>query len=86
MKLPLFHGNGTDDLEQYWFLCEAMWTVRQVTYDDVKKGQLATTLSGRALDWFINFIQVPHGNSTKTLDEIQMGLIKEFKKLKLKAQ
>ena len=42
MKLPIFHGNGTDDLKQYWFLCEAVWTSRQTTDKDVKKGQLAT--------------------------------------------
>ena len=55
-KLPLFHGNGTDDPEQYRFLCKVVWTVRQATDDDVKKGQRATTLRGRALDWFMKFI------------------------------
>ena len=49
-KLPLFHGNETDDLEQYWVLCEAVWTVRHTADDDVKKGQLATTLRGLVLD------------------------------------
>ena len=37
MKLPMFHGNGTDDLEQYWFLCEAIWTTRKTIDDDAKK-------------------------------------------------
>ena len=70
MKLPLFHGNGTDDPEQYWFLCEAVWIVRQTTDDDVKKGQLTTTLRGRTLDWFMKFTQVPQGAPVKTLNEI----------------
>ena len=74
-KLPLFDGNGTNNPEQYWFLYEAVWTVRQATDDDVKKGQLATTLWGRVLDWFMKFIQVPTGNPTKILDEFQRGLI-----------
>ena len=26
MKLPMFHGNGTDDPKKYWFLCEVVWT------------------------------------------------------------
>ena len=86
MKLPLYHGNGTDDPEQYWFLCEAVWIVRQATNDDVKKGQLANTLQGRALDWFMKFIQVPQGNLVNTLDEICTGLIKEFRKPKSEAQ
>ena len=34
----------------------------------------------------MKFIQVPQGTPTKTLDEIRMGLIKEFKKPKLEAQ
>ena len=37
-KLPLFHGNGTEDPEQYWFLCEYVWSVKQITDDEVKKG------------------------------------------------
>ena len=77
-KLPLFHGNGTDDPKQYWFLCEVVWTVRQVMDDDVKKGQLVTTLRGHALDWYMKFIQVPMGTPTKTLDEVWKGLIEEF--------
>ena len=81
-KLPFFHGNKTDDPEQYWFLCEAVWTVRQTTNDDVKKGQLATTVQGCALDWYMKFIQVPTGTPAKTLDEVRRGLIEEFQKPK----
>ena len=58
MKLPIFNGNGTDDPEQYWFLWEAIWTARQTINDDVKKCQLATTLRGRALEWFMRFTWV----------------------------
>ena len=86
MKLPMFHGNDIDDLDQYWSLCEAVWTIRQTTDEDVKKGQLATTLQGRALDWYMRFIQVPQGTTTKNLDEIQKGLLEEFKKPKSEAQ
>ena len=75
MKLPMFHGNGTDAPEQYWFLCEVVWNSRQTTDEDVKKGQLATTLWGCALDWYMRFIKVPQGTATKTLDEIQKGLL-----------
>ena len=75
MKLPMFHGNDTNDLEQYWFLCEVVWIARQTTDDDVYKGQLATTLWGRALDWYMRFIQVLQGTTVKNLDEIQKGLL-----------
>ena len=58
-KLLLFHGNGTDDPKKYWFLCEAVWIVRHTIDDEVKKGQLETTLRGRSLDCFMKFIEVP---------------------------
>ena len=70
MKLPIFHGNGTDDPAQYWLLCEAVWTTRQNVDDDIKRIQLATTLRGRALDWYMRFMQVPQGTLAKTLNEI----------------
>ena len=70
MKLPIFNGNGTDDPKQYWFLCEPIWTTRKTVDDDVKKSQLATTLRGRALEWFMRFTWVPQGGTAKTLDDI----------------
>ena len=77
-KLPLFHGNGTEDPKQYWFLCEEVWTLGKTTNDDIKKGQLEKTLQSHALDWYMKFIQVPMGIPTKTLDEGKRGLIEEF--------
>ena len=85
-KLPLFHGNGTDDPEQHQFLCEAVWTIRQTIDDDVKKGQLVTTLWGRVLDWYMKFIQFPTGTLAKTLDEVRKGLIEELRKPKSEAR
>ena len=86
MKLPIFHGNGTDELEKYWFLYEAIWTSRQTVDDDVKKIQLATTLRVSALEWFMRSMQVPQEGTVKTLDEIQTRLFEEFKKSKSEAQ
>ena len=85
-RLPLFHGNVTEDPEQYRFLCEAIWTVRQTMDDDVKKGQFATTLPGCALDWYMKFVQVPMETPVKTVDEVRKGLIEEFRKPKSEAQ
>ena len=86
MKLPIFNGKGTDDPEQYQFLCEVIWTTQQTINDDVKKSQLTTTLRGHALEWFMRFTRVPQGGATKTLDEIRTRLFEEFKKPKSKAQ
>ena len=86
IKLPIFHGNNTDDPEQYWLLCEALWNSRKTTNNDVKKGQLATTLWSRALYWYMRFIQALQGTTMKNLDEIWKGLLEEFKKPKYEAQ
>ena len=45
-----------------------------------------TTLRGRALDWYMKFVQVPMGNLEKTLIEVKKGLTKEFRKPKSEAQ
>ena len=58
VKLPFFQGNKSKDLEQYWFFYEVVWTVKQVQYEDIKKGQLEMTFRGHALDWYMKFVQV----------------------------
>ena len=70
-KLPLFHGNGTQDPEQYWLRCEVVWTVRKNVDDEFKKVQLATTIWGRALDWFMKFAQFLTVTPMKTLAEVR---------------
>ena len=55
VKIPLFQGNGTEDPKQYWFLCEVVRIVKQVQDDDIKKGKLAVTFRGRALEWYMKF-------------------------------
>ena len=84
-KLPLFHGNGMNDLDQYQFLCEEVQSVGQSTNDDVKKGQLATTLWDHAVNWQMKFIQVRKGTPTKNLYDVRRGLVGEFQKPKSKA-
>ena len=44
------------------------------------------TLWGRTLDWYMIFMQVPQGTTTKTLNHIQEGVFEEFKKPKSEAQ
>ena len=61
VRLPTFTGDGTEDPEKHWFLCEAIWMVHLVHNTDIKKGQMITTLRGHALDWFMNFYAVLDG-------------------------
>jgi len=82
MKLPLFHGNGSEDPQQHWFLCEAMWRVKQITNACMKVAQVVTTFRDRALNWFMKF----PGGQPKILNQIQMTLIAKFKKPKSESQ
>ena len=34
MKLPTFKGTWVEDPEQHWFLCEAIWTIKQIQDDN----------------------------------------------------
>ena len=36
MKLPSFKGTRGEDPKQHWFLCEAVWTIKQIQDDNVK--------------------------------------------------
>ena len=47
---------------------------------------MITTLRGRALDWYMKFSMVPVGIPKKSLDQIRMGPIDEFKNPKYELQ
>ena len=84
IKLPIFRGTGVEDPKQHFFLCEAVWNIKQVQNDDIKSVQLTTTFRDRALTWFMKFsssVQQP-----RSIQEIKDALKKEFKKPKSKSQ
>ena len=84
IKLPVFWGTGAEDPDQHLFICEAVWNIKQVHNDDIKRVQLTTTFRDRALTWFMKFstsMQQP-----KTIQEIKDELKKEFKKPKSESQ
>jgi len=80
IKLPAFQGTGTKDPDHHFFLCEAVWNIKQVHNDDTKKAQLATTFRDRSLTWFMKFSTSTQ--QPKTIQEIKDELKKEFKKPK----
>ena len=55
IKLPVFRGTGLEDPGQHQFLCEAVWSINQVTDKDIKMAQLTTTFRDRALNWFMKY-------------------------------
>ena len=82
MKLPIFKGTGAEDLEQHWFLCEAVWTIKAIHHDNIKLVQLVTTLRERALTWYMKYTSVV----PRTLVQVRTAMIKEFKKPKSESQ
>ena len=76
MKLPTFRGTGAEDPEEHWFLCEVVWTIKQIQHDNTKLVQLATTLKERDLTWYMKYTSV----HIRTLAEVRTAMIKEFKK------
>jgi hypothetical protein len=49
MRLPIFRGDGFEDPDQHWFLCEVVWNIKNVTDEAVKRTQFSTTLRYRPL-------------------------------------
>ena len=80
MRLPIFKGDGSEDLDQHWFLCEAVWNIKNVIDEVVKRNQFSTTLREHALRWYMKLVQgLAQPNP---LNEIKNVLIAEFKKPK----
>jgi hypothetical protein len=84
MRLPIFRGDGSEDPDQHWFLCEAVWSIKNVSDEAVKRDQFSTTLRDRALRWYMKF--VTGVVQPKPLNEIKTMLSAEFKKPKSESQ
>jgi hypothetical protein len=84
MRLPTFRWHGSKDIDQHWFLCEAVWSIKNVIDEVVKRVQFSTTLRDRTLSWYMKLVQ---GTAQpKPLNEIKNVLVVEFKKPKSESQ
>jgi hypothetical protein len=41
MRLPIFRGDGYEDLDQHWFLCESVWNIKNIMTKRLKETSLA---------------------------------------------
>jgi hypothetical protein len=78
MRLPTFRGDGSEDPDKHWFLCQDVWSIKNVTDKVVKRDQFSTTLRDCALSWYMKFVQGVA--QSKTRNSIKITLISEFKK------
>lgn len=83
MKLQIFKGIGRKDTDQFWFVVNVVWTMQQITNDNIKKVQLVTTLQDRVLAWYIKYCS---DNPLATLAETKTALKKDFSKSKSDSQ
>jgi hypothetical protein len=68
MRLPTFRGDGSEDLDQHWFICEVVWIINNITDEVVKWAQFSTNLKYYALRWYMKFVQ---GVTPKPLNSIK---------------
>jgi hypothetical protein len=55
LRFPMFHGIGRDDVEQHWFMCEAIWYLKRVMEEESKITQLETTFIDQDLMWYMKY-------------------------------
>ena len=82
IKLPVFKGTRSEDLEQFWFLCEAVWTAKNIMDQDIRRAQLVTSFRDRSLTCFMKF----SSTQNHVLADIKTTMINEFKKPKSESQ
>jgi hypothetical protein len=78
LRLPVFHGMGRDDVEQHWFTCEAIWSLKRVTDDATKIMQIETTFKDRALTWYMKYRATTLVKQERSLAENMQDLLWEF--------
>jgi hypothetical protein len=80
MRLPIFRRDVSEDVDQHWFLCEAVWNIKSITNEAMKRTQFITMLRDCTLSWYMKLVQGLV--QPKPLNEIKNALIIEFKKPK----
>jgi hypothetical protein len=50
IRLPKFHGKGSEDLDKHLFIFENIWADKKITDKDTKVAQLAITFRDCTLD------------------------------------
>ena len=56
LKLPTFKGVGDEDMDQFWFVADSVWTAHNVASDTIKRVQLSLAFEDRALDWYRRYV------------------------------
>jgi hypothetical protein len=86
LRMPEFQGAGSEDPEKHLFVCDMIWTAKNVQDEATKIVQLAMTFRGHALLWYMKYQTTTPAGQSRTLEEIGQALLKEFQKPKSESQ
>jgi hypothetical protein len=82
----VFHGTDKDDVEQHWFTCEAIWSVKRITDEASKIAQPETTFRDRTLTWYMKCKATAAARQMRSRKKIKRDMLKEFHKPKSESQ
>jgi hypothetical protein len=82
LRMPKFHGMGSEDPEKHLFVCDTIWTTKNVQDKAMKIVQLAMKFMGRALLCYMKFKISTLPKLSITLEKFRQALLKEFRKMK----
>jgi hypothetical protein len=54
----VFHGIGKDDIEQHWFTCEVIWSMKSIVDEASNITQLETMFKDKALVWYMKYKEI----------------------------
>ena len=57
MRLPMFRADGSKYPDQHWFLCEAVWNIKSITDEAIKRTQFSTKLRDCGLSRYMKLVQ-----------------------------
>jgi hypothetical protein len=55
LRIFAFHGTGRDDGEKHQFICDAIWSVKQVRDEATNIAELETTFRDKDLTCYIKY-------------------------------
>jgi len=70
-------GKGDEDVEQHWFLYEAIWRSHGTLYTNMLF-EFQTNLRGRALKWYMNEIELRTQGNSFMLTQVKQIFIAVF--------
>ena len=81
-RMSIFHGVENEYPEKNVFMCDVIWTMKQVLYDDTNIIQLVTKLRDCTLLQFMKYQCTSPSNQPRTLPDFRGALLKKIRKLK----